>query len=75
MRLPANFTERLAAEAFESLPLTAAQTARAGQLAWVHRDPFDRILVAQAQAENLVLLTADEVLGEYGAAVLVARER
>ena len=73
LRLPANFLERLAAESFESLPLTAAQTARIGQLPWVHRDSFDRMLVAQAQAESLVLLTADEVLAGYGAMVRVAR--
>ena len=73
LRLPATFQERLASESFESLPLTASQTARVGNLAWVHRDPFDRMLVAQAQADNLVLLTADEELAGYGAAVLVAR--
>jgi PIN domain nuclease of toxin-antitoxin system len=73
LRLPANFLERLAAESFESLPLTAAQTVRIAHQEWVHRDPFDRILVAQAQAENLVLLTVDEVLAGYGAAVRLAR--
>jgi len=72
LRLPATFLERLAAEQFESLPLTAAQTQHVGQLPWVHRDPFDRMLVAQAQAENMLLLTADEVLTGYGAAVRVA---
>jgi PIN domain nuclease of toxin-antitoxin system len=41
-------------------------------LEWVHRDPFDRMLIAQAQAENLVLLTADEALAGYGAAVRLA---
>lgn len=72
LRLPANFLERLAAESFESLPLTAPQTARVGNLEWVHRDPFDRMLIAQAQAENLVLLTADEALAGYGPAVRLA---
>jgi PIN domain nuclease of toxin-antitoxin system len=72
LRLPPNFVERLAAESFENLPLTAAQTAHVGQLAWVHRDPFDRMLVAQAQAESLVLLTADEALAGYGTAVRLA---
>ena len=72
LRLPANFLERLAAESFESLPLTAVHTARIGNLEWVHRDPFDRMLIAQAQAENLLLLTADEVLAGYGAAVRLA---
>jgi PIN domain nuclease of toxin-antitoxin system len=73
LRLPADFAERLAAESFESLPLTGAHTAGIGQLPWVHRDPFDRVLVAQAQVEDLVLLTADEVLIGYGAAVRLAR--
>jgi len=72
LRLPPNFLERLAAESFENLPLTSAQTARVSQLAWVHRDPFDRMLVAQAEAENLVLLTADDELAGYGAAVRLA---
>ena len=71
--LPPNFLDRLASEGFENLPLTAAQTTAVAQLAWIHRDPFDRMLIAQAQAENLVLLTADEALAGYGAAVRVAR--
>lgn len=73
LRLPVNFLEELASESFESLPLTAAQTARIRHLAWVHRDPFDRMLVAQAQAENLVLLTANQVLAGYGASVRLVR--
>ena len=71
LRLPADFEERLRAEPFEDLPLTAAQTRRIGSLAWHHRDPFDRMLVAQAQAEGLSLLTADEALAAYGGAVRV----
>jgi PIN domain nuclease of toxin-antitoxin system len=37
------------------------------------RDPFDRMLVAQAQVEKLVLLTADQALAAYGAVVHLAR--
>ena len=66
LRLPADFEEALAAEAFESLPLRAAQTRQVALLPWHHRDPFDRMLVAQARAENLVLLTADRALAAYG---------
>jgi PIN domain nuclease of toxin-antitoxin system len=73
LRLPADFTERLAAESFESLPLMAAHTRQVALLPWRHRDPFDRMLVAQAQVEKLVLLTADEALAAYGAVVHVAR--
>jgi PIN domain nuclease of toxin-antitoxin system len=73
LRLPADFTKRLAAECFESLPLTASQTRQVSLLPWRHRDPFDRMLIAQAQVEKLVLLTADEALAPYGAAVRLAR--
>ena len=73
LRLPANFQDRLAGEGFENLPLTGSQTVRLGQLAWIHHDPFDRMLVAQAQCANLVLLTADDALAGYGPPVHVAR--
>jgi len=72
LRLPADFTERLAAEPFESLPLTASHTQPVSLLPWRHRDPFDRMLIAQAQVENLVLLTADGLLTAYGPFVHVA---
>jgi PIN domain nuclease of toxin-antitoxin system len=73
LRIPAQFEKRLADESFESLPLTASQTWRISELPWHHRDPFDRMLVAQAQAENLVLLTANEALTAYGDSVRLAR--
>ena len=73
LRLPLNFTERLAAESFESLPLLASHPRQVSLLPWLHRDPFDRMLVAQAQVEKLVLLTADEALTAYGPAVHLAR--
>lgn len=66
LRLPPDFEEKLEGEAFESLPLTAAQARQIARLPWIHRDPFDRMLAAQARAENLVLLTAAEVLTGYG---------
>ena len=73
LRLPVDFTERLATESFESLPLMASQTRHVSSLPWRHHDPFDRMLVAQAQVEKLVLLTADEALAAYGTVVHVAR--
>lgn len=38
-------------------------------LPWIHRDPFDRLLVVQAQSEGLRLFTTDRSLAEYGEAV------
>jgi len=49
----------------EELPLTTAHMARAGALAWAHRDPFDRMLVAQAQLEALTVVTDDRAIREF----------
>lgn len=66
LRLPADFEERLTKESFESLPLTATQTRHVARLAWHHRDPFDRMLLAQSFVEKLTLLTAEAGLAAYG---------
>jgi PIN domain nuclease of toxin-antitoxin system len=47
------------------LPITFAHAVRAGGLPPHHRDPFDRMLVAQAQIESLLLLSADPKLNAY----------
>jgi PIN domain nuclease of toxin-antitoxin system len=73
LRVPEAFEQRLADESFESLPLTAEQAREVARLPWHHRDPFDRMLVAQAKTENLVLLTADTAVPPYGDFVLLAR--
>ncbi len=56
----------LLAEGFVELPINAAHLVRVGTLPWVHRDPFDRLLVAQAMEDKLTLLTADATLKRYG---------
>ena len=73
LQLPADFEERLAEGSFESLPLTGKQARLVALLPWHHRDPFDRMLVAQAQAESLILATADEVVAAYGDFVQLVR--
>jgi PIN domain nuclease of toxin-antitoxin system len=50
----------------DHLAVTAEHAAAVEHLPDVHRDPFDRLLVAQAVAEGAVLLTADERLAAYG---------
>jgi PIN domain nuclease of toxin-antitoxin system len=52
-------------EGFEELPISMEQAVRAGLLPLHHRDPFDRLLVAQAQALNAPILSADTVLDQY----------
>jgi PIN domain nuclease of toxin-antitoxin system len=50
---------------FVSLPITVDHAEWAGALPQLHRDPFDRLLVAQAQLEGLVLVTLDEQIQRY----------
>ena len=50
---------------FQELPISAKHAAMVAQLPDIHRDPFDRILVAQALCEPLRLLTADGILCQY----------
>ena len=71
LRLPPDFGEVLTGGDFESLPLMAAHAKGIAELPWHHRDPFDRMLLAQARAESLTLLTADSALTVYGDCVLV----
>jgi PIN domain nuclease of toxin-antitoxin system len=52
-------------EAFSELPITLEAAVRAGLLPSHHRDPFDRMLVAQARFLNLPILSADAILDRY----------
>ena len=56
----------IASQSFEQLPITVADAARAGALPGPHRDPFDRMLVAQALSGNLALVSIDSIIDEYG---------
>jgi len=53
-------------EGFGKLPVSLFHGEKAGDLPGIHRDPFDRMLVAQAQAEGLELITADPEMPKYG---------
>ena len=56
----------VASQAFSPLAITLAHAQRAGLLPGAHRDPFDRMLIAQAQAEDLALITNETVFDGYG---------
>ena len=64
-------TEAAKSMGFAELPVSAAHTASVRSLPLYHRDPFDRVLVAQAIHEPARLLTADHVLGQYSTLVEV----
>ena len=55
---------------FDPMPVTAIHAHAVEHLPWHHRDPFDRLLVAQAIVERLVLVSADARMGAYGVEVL-----
>jgi PIN domain nuclease of toxin-antitoxin system len=56
-------------EGFQELPIQAEHVLAVRDLPLIHRDPFDRLLVVQAQREGLRLFTTDRRLAEYGEAV------
>jgi PIN domain nuclease of toxin-antitoxin system len=58
------------ASGFEKLGITLAHAEQAGALPRHHSDPFDRMLVAQALAEGLTLVTNDRILRRYGVSIL-----
>lgn len=58
--------EQLAANSFQPLPVDLKHCARVGVLPFHHRDPFDRLLVAQALEDDLAIVTADPVFAKYG---------
>ena len=53
-------------EGFDELPISFFHGEQAGLLTEHHKDPFDRMLVAQAQAEGLVIVTSDKIISRYG---------
>ena len=58
--------DAIAGEGFEALPITVDDAARAGSLPGPHRDPFDRILIAQTLSGNLVLISSESLFDRYG---------
>jgi PIN domain nuclease of toxin-antitoxin system len=61
-----DFEEYLKQDGFRSMPITSDHAIRAGMLPGSHRDPFDRMLIAQAQAENMAVVSNDAVFDSYG---------
>jgi PIN domain nuclease of toxin-antitoxin system len=64
------WSRALARLGFDALPITAIHAEAVERLPWHHRDPFDRLLIAQAAAEGLELVTADPRFAAYGGAVV-----
>jgi PIN domain nuclease of toxin-antitoxin system len=72
LKEPYDLPERIRDSGFRHLPITAEHAIEAGRLPLIHRDPFDRMLVAQARCANLTLVTKDPGIQQYDVAVLPA---
>ena len=70
--LPDDFEEVLEGQPFAELPITVAHTHAIAELPTIHRDPFDRMLVAQAMVEEMTIVTRDAAIADYGVKVVVA---
>jgi PIN domain nuclease of toxin-antitoxin system len=68
--VPHELLAALEADRFVELPIAARHACEAARLPPLHRDPFDRMLVAQARLERLVVITTDSKIADYGAEVL-----
>jgi PIN domain nuclease of toxin-antitoxin system len=64
--------ERMHVTGVDALPVMHAHALRVSILEQHHRDPFDRLLVAQSQIDGVPLLTADPIFGRYGIEVVPA---
>ena len=69
---PGNLAAVIEDKQFRHMPLTFEHAERAAALPLHHHDPFDRILVAQAQAEGLTLVTRDARLPLYNVSTIIA---
>ncbi len=72
LELPSPFMETAESAGLLELPIRSRHAVRAGALPLHHRDPFDRMLVAQALDEGLVLVTRDPLIRRYDVPTLLA---
>jgi PIN domain nuclease of toxin-antitoxin system len=64
--LASDFTGQMDREGFQSLAISAEHGIRAGLLPGPHQDPFDRMLIAQAQAQNMPIISNEAIFESYG---------
>ena len=72
LSLPDAFIETLARQAFVELPITVEHADEISRLPDIHRDPFDRLLIAQAVVEDLTIITRDSVIPDYPVRIVSA---
>lgn len=70
--MPEDLQEQLDHHRFELLPVTLTHTSQVAKLPLHHRDPFDRILIAQALSDGLTIVARDRNIARYEVPVLAA---
>jgi PIN domain nuclease of toxin-antitoxin system len=70
LSLPDGYAERLLHDGLAELPVRIAHAAHAASLPALHGDPFDRILIAQALTEGLILVTSDRAIARYDVPIM-----
>jgi PIN domain nuclease of toxin-antitoxin system len=70
LEAPDDLLDQLERAGVDLLPITARHAHRVGTLPMHHRDPFDRLLIAQADLDGFSVVTADSVIGDYGVDVI-----
>lgn len=70
LEAPKDLPERVRELGFEPLPIATEHAWRVRELPLHHRDPFDRLLIAQAQADGLPIVTADPAFADYDVKVI-----
>jgi PIN domain nuclease of toxin-antitoxin system len=72
LKEPTDLPERIRDSGFRELPITSQHALSAGRLPLIHKDPFDRMLIAQARCEELTLVTGDPEILKYDVSLLPA---
>lgn len=72
LKAPLNLEAEIVSNGFETLPITLSDGLAAGSLSRHHEDPFDRMLIAQAKARGLTVITRDPRFSRYGVGILPA---
>jgi PIN domain nuclease of toxin-antitoxin system len=68
--LPERFEHYVSAARFRDLPVSVAHALAAGRLPGPHKDPFDRMLIAQARFEGIPIVSGDPVFTDYGTKII-----
>lgn len=70
LKVPADLPERIRDSNFQELPIRFSHAIEAGRLPLLHRDPFDRMLVAQARCDDLTLVSRNPNIQKYDVPIL-----